>query len=84
MFGLSNKQWIKLHNWFKGVNKENAARQWANPEMRKHMIDENTPYAGASGGALTYSFTPTNLGTVVKVTEELSGKVIDLTEYEDW
>ncbi len=40
-------------------------------------------YAGAIGGRLTFSFTPTSLGTVVKVRDGISDKEVDLTDY-DW
>ncbi len=38
---------------------------------------------GACGGRLTYSFTPTSLGTVIKV-QCACGKEIDLTDYDGW
>jgi len=44
----------------------------------------NRPYYGAIGGGLTFSFTPTGLGTVVKVTESLTKETIDLTDYGQW
>ena len=40
------------------------------------------PRAGAIGGTLTYSFTPTTIGTIVKV-ECACGGNADLTDY-DW
>jgi hypothetical protein len=40
------------------------------------------PYEGAIGGGLTYSFTPTGLGIVIKV--ESYGQVLDLTDYGSW
>lgn len=40
-------------------------------------------YYGAIGGALTYSFTPTTLGVVIKV-KCACGKEIDVTDYEGW
>lgn len=43
-----------------------------------------TSYYGAIGGVLTYSFTPNGLGTVVKVTHDVTGAVLDLTNMEDW
>ena len=39
---------------------------------------------GAIGGRLTYSFTPTSLGTVTKVTCACGKGEIDLSHYEDW
>ena len=41
-------------------------------------------YYGANGGDLTYSFTPTSLGMVLKVEHNLTHKILDLTEYSDW
>jgi len=41
-------------------------------------------YTGAIGGSLTYSFTPTSIGCVVKVEEVITREVIDLTDYENW
>ena len=41
-------------------------------------------YTGAIGGRWTYSFTPTNLGTIVKVKDQLLGDEIDITDYSDW
>ena len=38
---------------------------------------------GASGGALTFKFTPTNLGMVIKV-ECACGSEGDLTDYDEW
>jgi len=38
---------------------------------------------GAIGGQYTYSFTPTNIGTVIKISCAC-GKEEDITDYEDW
>jgi hypothetical protein len=40
------------------------------------------PYQGASGGAVTYQFTPTSIGVVLKV--EAYGQTLNLTDYESW
>ncbi len=40
-------------------------------------------YTGAIGGRYTIEFTPTGIGTMVKVKAE-KGKEIDLTEYDDF
>lgn len=39
--------------------------------------------SGSIGGAITYSFTPTGLGVVVKV-KCACGEEKDLTNYEEW
>lgn len=41
-------------------------------------------YTGAIGGRFTYQFTPTTLGTVVKVIDNLENDEIDLTDYNSW
>ena len=43
-----------------------------------------TSYTGAIGGRLSYHFTPTTLGTALRVTDNLDGSEIDLTDYESW
>lgn len=40
-------------------------------------------YTGAIGGGLTFSFTPTSLGLVIKV-KYLDKEEIDLSDYENW
>jgi len=39
---------------------------------------------GAIGGRYTYSFTPTGLGYVIKVRDNIDKNEIDLTDVEDW
>lgn len=41
-------------------------------------------YGGAIGGRYTFSFTPTSLGLVTKVKDDISGEEIDLTDYNMW
>ena len=58
-----------------------------NPKL-SHLItvDEKGkqyPYFGANGGDLTYEFTPTSIGLIVKVVHT-SGAVLDLTDYNSW
>lgn len=45
---------------------------------------KDKPYTGAIGGQFTYSFSPNNLGLVTKVKNELTGEVLDVTDYSDW
>lgn len=41
-------------------------------------------YEGSIGGRFTYSFTPTSLGTVTKVRDNISGEELDVTDYGAW
>ncbi len=46
-------------------------------------IDFNR-YTGAIGGRFTYMMTPTSIGTVFKVRDNLTLDEIDVTNYKDW
>jgi hypothetical protein len=40
--------------------------------------------SGAIGGRTTFSFTPTGLGVITRIKDNITGKELDLTEYEEW
>ena len=63
--------------------KRNFKANEINPVVLSHWED-GQPYGGAIGGGVTYSFTPTSLGVVVKVKEAHTGKELDLTDYDSW
>lgn len=69
-FNLTREQWNKLNVW--------------DEETRNRLLESKEVYTGAIGGEFTYSFTPTNLGTVVKVKSWITNEEIDLTEYDQW
>jgi len=54
-------------------------------EQLNKWLNENNPdaYTGAIGGRITYCFTPTAIGTFVKIEDGLTGKTVDLTDYEN-
>lgn len=43
-----------------------------------------TAPTGAAGGRLTYKITPTGLGTVYEVEDSVTGRTINLTDYDSW
>lgn len=52
--------------------------------LKKHQCQySGFENQGVVGGRFTYTFTPTNLGTVVKL-KCACGEEIDLTDYENW
>ena len=57
-------------------------------EQNKKVADWNATlediYTGAIGGRLTYSFTPTSLGTVIVVSDSVTETEINVTDYESW
>jgi len=48
-------------------------------------IESHDPkrYCGAIGGRYTYCFTPTSLGTIIKVQDDVLKIEIDLSEYQE-
>ena len=59
------------------------------PGTLEHRIMERTlsfgcPYEGCSGGAVTYSFTPTTLGVAVVVRYALTNEELNVTDYDLW
>jgi len=76
-FGIDAEQAEKLATWIEEQNAKVAERQ-------KDKDFPSTPYYGCSGGAYTYLFTPTTLGMVVKVRNNMTKEEIDLTDYEMW
>lgn len=77
-YKFSEEQLDMLHQW--------QAEQDALWVQSQQMVDPNEPsrpYYGAIGGELSYTFTPTGIGMVVKVTHA-NGAEIDLTDYDAW
>lgn len=64
---------------------ENKINAWAKKQDLKVAKKQGlkSPYYGAIGGELTYSFSPTSLG-VIFVVQHSNGAKLDLTEYDRW
>jgi hypothetical protein len=70
-FELDENQQLKINAW--------------QVELDSALLNEGkTTETGAIGGRFTYSFTPTSLGTIVKVHDELTKQELDLTDYDCW
>lgn len=54
--------------------------KWKLEQQKQYMPGQS----GAIGGEYTYSFTPTSLGTIIKVHNEMTKQELDLTEYSDF
>ena len=52
-------------------------------QLEKWKATLPKPPLTAIGGEFTYSYTPTGLGTVVRV-KNWDGREIDLTDYDEW
>jgi len=69
MFNLNKEQLSKYTEWIKEHNK---TCKYTDPMKQ-----------GAIGGRITFSFTPTGLGTLVQV-KCMCGEVYDLSDCENW
>lgn len=88
MFQLTAEQNQKVNEWLeKVIYPDIVAKQKKDPFFSQMIIeDENGvehPYTGAIGGGLTYQFSPTGLGMVVKVIW-YTGEELNVTDYDIW
>src|SRR3989442_1296622 len=72
MFSLTASEQAKLDAWlWSDVYPKIVAAQKQDPSVSGYVVADDSgrvhPYLGAIGGGLTYQFTPTSLGTVIKV-----------------
>lgn len=93
-FSLDKNQINTLSEWLKEQDEKAVAVQKQSVEESnpfystyKQYWDDGHPYLGAIGGGCTYQFTPTHLGTVVKVYyckgTDMEA-MVDLTDYDNW
>lgn len=82
-FELDDVQQKELNEWLNILQPEIVKKQ---KEIFKEdqYVNRESPYYGAIGGGLTYTFTPTGLGTFIKVKEYITQKEIDLSHCENW
>ena len=89
-FSITDKQNSKIAQWCDDQNAKAIERQKENPprnipmSMLESSWEKGYPYGGAIGGDLTYSFTPTNIGVVVKITHGLTNETLDISDYDNW
>lgn len=75
---------MTIHGFTLDAEEQTRLHEWM-AEQNKLLTEQNkSNYEGASGGRFTYSFTPTSLGVVTKVQDDLTGNEIDLTDYSMW
>lgn len=89
-FELSDKQVKQYYAWAKQTNALAVEKQKADfaggfaPDVYVASWEQGYPYGGAIGGAHTFSFTHTSLGTICKVKDAFTDKELDLTDYASW
>jgi hypothetical protein len=90
VFALNETQAERVRKWLadevypKHIEKQRST--WTDEfsrDVAQSSWDLGFPYEGAIGGGITYEFTPTSLGEVVKVRYG-SEDVLDLTDYDEW
>lgn len=84
--GLDEVQLAKLNKWLAEVTEkiDEKHHREGREAIAEHFKRKGEVYAGASGGNLTFSVTPTGLGTTFKVRESITKEEIDLTDYDNW
>jgi hypothetical protein len=86
-FEVTKEQTEKVNAWLKKEVYPEIIEQQKKDERFRDLVykDEDGqeyPYTGAIGGGLTYSFTNTSLGVIIKAS--YGDKELDLTEYDYW
>ena len=94
-FNLTKEQQEKANEWISEQDKifaklqvESLRKKVANgeyvDESTLEMAEEGIPYFGAIGGGVTYSFTQTGLGVVIKLTHAGTEEELDVSDYDLW
>ena len=86
-FELTKDDLKRLAKWVKKQDKAYYKEQLKvipKDDPIREFLKDGQPYYGAVGGSLTYSFTPTSVGTVVKVRHAGTKEIFDLTDYASW
>jgi hypothetical protein len=89
-FEITDKQKEKMNKWLKDeiypeqINKQKEyLKEHADvADLYGYCHKNGYPYEGAIGGGVTYKFTPTSVGTVVKAVAY--DKELDLTDYDSF
>ncbi len=53
-------------------------------DLISKWLENPGDYCGAIGGRLTFSFTPTSIGVITIVTDNLTKETLNITNYEEW
>jgi hypothetical protein len=82
---LDQGQLAKLNSWLAEladkIDEKHRARFGGMVEL---FNQRGEVYCGVTGGNLTYSITPTSIGTVFKVVDSVTAEKVDLTNYDNW
>lgn len=76
-FSLNKAEQAVVDAWLEELKPELVA-------LSPDPLGQGEPYYGAMGGGVTYNFLPTGLGTIITVTESLTGKTLNVSEALNW
>lgn len=86
-FTLDEQQVAKVEAWRKeqdNVVLERQRAEGADDAFIAAVHEGGSPYYGAIGGELTFSFSPNSIGEVAKVKHSGTEAELDLTDYDSW
>lgn len=85
-YELNQQQIELLNDWLTSVidKIDQKYRSTRDIALAEHFKERGQVYAGVIGGNLSFTVTPTSLGTVIKVTESITGETLDLSDYDNW
>jgi hypothetical protein len=87
VFIITEEEQKRIAVWFKEQDakvahmQQESGKYKGDPYVRK-LHQRGMGYYGACGGALTFQFSPSGLGTVFKITHALTQETLDLTDYD--
>ena len=90
MFEVTESQKQKINEWLKTtvypavIVQQRNDPSYANNPFAADDWKSGYPYAGVSGGSLTYEFTPTSIGMLLHVSYYRFSDKLDVTDYENW
>jgi hypothetical protein len=92
VFTLEESELKQIMTWLQEkIYNPIAEKQLEDPNIAHYVLKREDgsyqPYLGAIGGGLTFEFTPTSLGLIIKVNHlDVNGVVqtLDLTDYDSW
>lgn len=88
-FAITKKDQKRILVWCMEQDKKSAHMQqqsglFKDDSHKEDLLRREIPNYGAVGGALTYHFTPTAIGTVFTVSHAVTKEALDLTDYDSW
>lgn len=87
-FELTPKEVQKVNDWLAStvypaiIEKQKESAELQKMHFARDAWEHGYPYEGAIGGGVTYEFTPTSIGVVMKV--KYAEFELDLTDYATW